>query len=249
MGAGDWTLTLAGGVAGLFLGSFLNVCALYLAGGPSPWRARSACPLCGHGLAWRDLAPVVSFLALGGRCRSCQGPISPLYPAGELACALVCAFWLHQGGLSWITGAWIFFSLVLVMAGLADWASGLVPDLLVLPALGLALGLSPWLPGPGLIGALVGAAAVGGGLLLVALAYRRLRGREGLGMGDVKLGLFLGALLGWPQAGLAVTAGAAATLAFYGLLALFRRVSWQAPVPLAPFLALGALTGLAAGHL
>ncbi|MBA4358346.1 MAG: prepilin peptidase, partial [Desulfovibrio sp.] len=179
-------------------GSFLSSLALACVGLGSVTRARSLCPACASPLALRDLLPLVSWLMLGGRCRACQEPISPLYPLAEAAAALLAVAWA-AAPLTPAQAIWgLAFSLLLLTLALADLWAGLVPDLLALPALALALVGAAW-QGEALGGAL-GAAAVGGGLWLVAGAYARLSGRRGLGLGDVKMAALLGALLGW-QAG------------------------------------------------
>ncbi len=228
-----------GAVGGLAVGSFLNTAALALAGGPGPWRARSACPACGHRLAWYELIPLLSFLLQGGRCRHCHGRISPLYPAGELAAAAAggLALWRWGAGAEGLGTA--AFCLVLLVCALVDARAGWVPDVVVLPAAGGALVLAPWLPLGGWAAALAGAGLTAGAMWLVAFLFRLARGREGLGLGDVKLGLLLGAFLGWPGAMLAVGLGAVAGLGFYLALWARGRLAWDAELPFAPFLALG----------
>jgi len=243
--AGAWPWMA--GLGGLILGSFLNTLALGLAGGASPWRARSACPACGHRLAWFELVPLVSHALLGGRCRYCRARLSLLYPLGEALTALtaLACFWRFGPTLeAWIALA---FCLVLLVCALVDIKSMLVPDSLALPALALALGLSPWLPGPGLWQALAGALFIGGGMWGVALLFRSWRGLEGLGLGDVKLGALMGAFLGPAGGGLALGLGAAAGLVFYLALLAAGRVDWRSRLPFAPFLALGGAAMCLAG--
>ncbi len=235
--AGAWPWMA--GLGGLALGSFLNTLALGLAGGASPLRARSACPACGHRLAWFDLLPLLSFAVLGGRCRYCRERLSLLYPVGEALTALTVLACLWRFGPTAEGLAALVFCLVLLVAALTDIKSMLVPDVVVLPALALALGLSPWLPGPGLAEALGGALFIGGGMWGLALLYHRLRGVEGLGLGDVKLGALLGAYLGPLAGGLALGLGATAGMIFYLALQAAGRVGWQSRLPFAPFMALG----------
>ncbi len=246
--AGAWPWMA--GLGGLILGSFLNTLALSLAGGASPWRARSACPKCGHRLAWFELLPLISFAVQAGRCRHCEERLSLIYPLGEaLSALLVLVCWWRFGPTLQGLAA-LVFCLILLVSTLVDIKSMLVPDLVVLPALALALAFSPWLPGPGLIHALAGALFIGGGMWAVARLFRSLRGVEGLGMGDVKLGALLGAFLGPSAGGLALGLGAAAGLAFYLALYAAGRVEWRSRLPFAPFLSLGgALMCLAGGPL
>jgi leader peptidase (prepilin peptidase)/N-methyltransferase len=133
------------------------------------------------------------------------------------------------------------FSLVLLTLALADLWAALVPDLLVLPALGLAL-MAAFLAGEGLE-ALAGAALVGGGLWVVSWVFLLVSGRAGLGLGDVKLGALLGALLGWQLGGQVVALAAVLGLA-WGLAR--GRHRWGQPLAFAPCLALAGVAGLLA---
>jgi len=244
--AQPWLPWLAG-LAGLFLGSFLNVLARSLAGGPSPWLRRSACPHCGQRLAWGDMLPVISFFFLRGRCRYCRHRLSPLYPLGEAACGLLAGLSLARYGPGPAGWACLAFCLVLLLISLVDIQAGIVPDVVVLPAAAAALAAAPWLPGPGLLDSLVGGLALAGSLWAVALIYRGLRGREGLGLGDVKLGGLLGAYLGFGGAGLALTLAAVGGLVFYLGLWAAGRVDWRQPLPFAPFMGLGGVVVALAG--
>ncbi len=221
-----------------FVGSFLGVLAMRLPAGRPVVLARSACDSCARVLAPRDLLPLLSFAASGGRCRQCRAPISRAHPAIELAAlavALVASAALPPDPLLLWSGC------VLGWAGLVlawiDWRAMRLPDVLTLPLLlgGLAACAAidpPSLPDHA-------AAAVAGYLAfrLLSFAYRRLRGRIGLGAGDAKLLAAGGAWLG--LAGLApmVLLAAVATLA----LAAVRgrgRLRPDLPVPFGPGLAL-----------
>lgn len=234
-----WSAALLAALPGAVLGSFLNSLALGLVGQGSVWRARSACPACGLTLAPRDLLPLVSWLLLRGRCRGCRTPISPLYPLSEMAAAALAVAWLLLP-LPLGQSLWgLAFSLTLLTLALADLWAGLVPDLLVLPALALALGGAAW-AGQGQE-ALLGAAAVGGGLWAVAQGHALLSGRDGLGLGDVKLAALLGALLGWEAGAQAVLLAAVLGLA-RGLAR--GRAKWGQPLAFAPCLALAGAAWL-----
>lgn len=246
VGAWPWVA----GLGGLILGSFLNTLALSLAGGASPLRARSACPKCGHRLAWFELLPLLSFVLQRGRCRHCYEKLSPLYPVGEALTALTVLTCLWRFGPTALGLVSIAFCLVLLVCALVDIKSMIVPDMVVLPALALTLAASSWLPGSSLSQAVVGAMFIGGGMWCVARLFRSLRGVEGLGMGDVKLGALLGAYLGPTAGGLALGLAAASGLVFYLALYALGRVEWRSRLPFAPFLCLGgALMCLAGGPL
>lgn len=195
-------------VVGLIVGSFLNVCIVRWPAGESVVRPRSRCPRCARPVAWHENIPVLSWLALRGRCRGCAAPISVQYPLVELATA---ACWL---------GAWLAFgptsaalrvalaATLLLGIAVTDLRYYLIPDGFTVTGLLLALGAAvagaltgaagPFAAGPfagpgdALLGACVGAGAIAiiGWLGEVAL------GREAMGQGDMTLMAFVGALVG-----------------------------------------------------
>lgn len=221
---------IAGSAAGAFARRFPDRLADWVSG-------RSRCPACGTALAARDLVPLLSYLLLRGRCRHCRAPIDPAEPGVELAALLLAALAvLLLEPLPALLAALVGW--VLLAAALVDRRTLLLPDLLTLPlvAVGLAaagLGLAPASPLGSLAGALLGLA----GTALLAEAYRRLRGREGLGMGDAKLLAGAGAWLGPGSLPLVVLIGATAALAAALATGAHRRP--DEPVPFGPWLALG----------
>jgi leader peptidase (prepilin peptidase)/N-methyltransferase len=225
---------------GAVLGSFINVAALRLGGGPPLTGRRSACPDCGAVLAWYELIPVVGYLALRGRCRHCGAAISPRYILVELLAAVAGALTLGTAGFTLSGFTHLLFLLALLTVALVDAREGLVPDAVTLPTTLLGLAAAAFLPWPGLAGAALGAAGAAGALFLVAWLYRKLRGRAGLGMGDVKLAGMIGTFLGAQGAAHAVFLGAVAALVYYGALTAMGRHAWQRPLPFAPFMAAGA---------
>ncbi|HOX45758.1 MAG TPA: prepilin peptidase [Myxococcota bacterium] len=179
------------------VGSFLNVVIYRLPiPGKSIVRPRSACPACGALIRWYDNVPILSFLWLRARCRSCRAPISWRYPLVEaLTGALAVALW-WRFGLSAALGVHFAFSAALVAIAFIDYDHRIIPDEISLPGIAIGFACSflwegMWLES--LIGLLVG----GLGLFLMSWGYALLRGREGMGMGDVKLLGMLGAWLGW----------------------------------------------------
>lgn len=188
-----WAIGL--GLLGAILGSFLATLAVRWADGRTIG-GRSACDGCGRTLRAVELVPVFGALALRGRCRTCGAAIDPLHLSVELACLAIgaSAGWVAPGagGLAGAVVGWLLATLAAI-----DWRAFWLPDRLVAP---LALvGLAGGLTGiePPLADRLIGGAA--GFLLLfaVATAYRRLRGREGMGGGDPKLFGAIGLTLGW----------------------------------------------------
>ncbi|MDQ2910325.1 MAG: prepilin peptidase [Actinomycetota bacterium] len=224
----------------LALGSFVNVVAARVPLRRSVVRPASACMSCGTELAWYDNVPVVSWLVLRGRCRSCGTRISALYPAVELATAGLVAACFLAFGLSGKAFVSAFFCVVLVAVTATDLTHRIVPNRIVLPAAAIVLAAQTVLePSPEWA---LGALAASGFLLIAALAYP-----AGMGMGDVKLALLLGAMLG-RLVGVGLMLGMlAALLPSIVLLARHGSAARKMGIPFAPFLAVGALIALFAG--
>jgi leader peptidase (prepilin peptidase)/N-methyltransferase len=225
----------------LALGSFVSVVAARVPLRRSVVRPRSACMSCGAELAWYDNVPIVSYLVLRGRCRSCGAGISPLYPAVELATAGLVAACFVAFGLSGKAVVASFFCAVLVTITATDITHRIVPNRIVLPAAALVLVTHTALrPSPEWALAAVGAA---GFLFVAALAYP-----GGMGMGDVKLALLLGAMLGRLVAVGLMVGMFAALVPSVVLLARHGPAARKMGIPFAPFLAFGAVVALFAGH-
>ena len=225
----------------LALGSFLNVVAARVPLRRSVVRPASACMSCGHELAWHDNVPVVSWLLLRGRCRSCGERISPLYPAVELATAGLVAACFVAFGLSGEAFVASFFCVVLVVLSAIDFTHRIVPNRIVLPAALVVLVAQTALePSPEWA---LGALAAAGFLFAAALAYP-----AGMGMGDVKLALLLGAMLGRTVSVGLMVGMVAALVPSVLLLARHGSAARKMGIPFAPFLAFGALVALFAGQ-
>lgn len=234
-------LALFAFVPGLALGSFLNVVAVRLPERRSVVHPRSACISCGSEIAWYDNIPLLSYLLLRGRCRGCGRRIGPLYPAVELATAALLAGCVLAFGWTLHAAAAAVFCAALVVVTATDLTHRIVPNRVVLPAAGFVLVLMTAAePSPEWALAAVGAS---GFLLAAALAYP-----AGMGMGDVKLALLMGAALG-RSVPLALLLGMFAALV--PSVVLFARHGMRArkmAIPFAPFLALGSVVALFAGH-
>ncbi|WP_276606535.1 prepilin peptidase [Ramlibacter rhizophilus] len=258
------------GLLGLLVGSFLNVvihrlprmmerqwaaeCA-ELAGTPLPeqppydlMRPRSACPHCGHRIRWWENIPVASYLALRGRCASCNAAIGLRYPAVELATAALFAYVGWRWGLTPVAAAWCLFAAALLALALIDWDTTLLPDDITLPLLwaGLIAAALGW-SAVGLPDALWGAVAGYLSLWLVYHGFKLLTGKEGMGFGDFKLFAALGAWFGW-QALVPIILMASVIGAVIGIgMKLRSSLREGGYVPFGPFLALAGLTAMVAG--
>jgi leader peptidase (prepilin peptidase)/N-methyltransferase len=236
MSAYDWfSLAVLGAVA-VSVGSFVATLALRLPAGES-LEGRSHCPQCRHVLAPRDLVPLASWAVLRGRCRYCGGAIDVYYPAVELA-ALAVALWAWTATSGWLVAATAILGWTLLALTLIDYKHFILPDVLTLPLVpaGLAVNwfgaVRPLLDSA--LGAVIGYLA----FAAIAWAYRRWRGRDGMGAGDAKLLAGLGAWVGatgLPSVVLLASLLAlAVTLVTHGLRG---RLSLAERVPFGPFLA------------
>jgi leader peptidase (prepilin peptidase)/N-methyltransferase len=222
---------------GLAIGSFLNVVAARFPLGRSLVRPGSACMSCAAPVAWYDNLPLLSWALLRGRCRACGTQISPVYPAVELATAVLVVASVVAFGLTPRAAVAAFFCAVLVAVSAIDLAHRIIPNRIVLPAAGISLVAQTALePSPEWALAALGASVF---LLVAALAYP-----GGLGMGDVKLALLLGAVLG-RTVPVALMAGMAFALVPSAvLLARHGSKARKMGIPFGPFLALGSVLAL-----
>ncbi len=225
---------------GLAVGSFLNVVIHRLPRKESIVSPGSRCPSCGAALRWYDNLPVLSYVALGGRCRGCREPISVRYPIVELVTALL--FVAHYYVFGWTPplAVRLLFASAMVALFAIDLEHQLLPDAITLPGIVLGLVFSSFLP-PGLVGALLGILLGGGFLWLVGEAYFRYAGAEGMGGGDVKMLAMIGAFLGWKLTLLTlVLSSIAGSVIGLAVIAL-KRGGLKHALPFGTFLALGAL--------
>jgi leader peptidase (prepilin peptidase) / N-methyltransferase len=230
-------LSAAAFVPGLAIGSFLNVVAARVPEKRSIVAPASACMSCGHELSWAENVPVVSWLALRGRCRACGERIGWVYPAVELVTALLIAASFLAFGLSGKAFVASFFVAVLVTVSATDLSHRIVPNVVVLPAAAVVLVAMTVLE-PSAEWAL-GAFGASFFLFLAVLAHPK-----GMGMGDVKLALLLGAMLGRTVPVALMVAMLAALVPSVALLARHGKAARKMGIPFAPFLALGGVVAL-----
>jgi leader peptidase (prepilin peptidase)/N-methyltransferase len=226
---------------GLALGSFLNVVAARVPRRTSIVSPASACMDCGTPIAWRDNIPLLSWLLLRGRCRHCGTRISALYPAVELATALLVAACVLDFGLSGRMVVAALFCAVLVAVTATDLTHRIIPNRIVLPAAAVILVAQTALePSPQWTLGLLGA---GGFLFVAVLAYP-----AGMGMGDVKLALVMGAALGKTVPVALMLGMLAALVPAVILLARHGSAARKMGIPFGPFLALGSVVALFFGE-
>jgi leader peptidase (prepilin peptidase)/N-methyltransferase len=212
---------------GLALGSFLNVVAARVPLRRSIVSPGSACMSCGHEIAWHDNIPLLSWLLLRGRCRACGARIPFRYPAVELVTALLVAGCVWKFGLTGSAAVAAFFCLALVAVSATDLAYRVIPNRIVLPAAAIVLAAQTALhPSPEWV---LGAVGASGFLFAAALAYPK-----GMGMGDVKLALLMGMV--------------AALVPGIYLLVRHGSAGRKMRIAFGPFLALGSVVALFAGH-
>ena len=233
---------------GLIVGSFANVVIYRLPLGQSVVRPRSRCPQCGTEIRPLDNLPVLSYLALLGRCRTCRLSISPRYPAVEAANGLLyLVIAMLLGPTPHALAAMAFVTSLLIL-GLIDLDHQMLPDAVTKPGILLGLAAS-FLPGPP-TPLEAAASAVGGYVALMTVAWlaRRYYKEEALGQGDWKMAAMLGAFLGWQAMLLAVLLGSLlgslVGLAMVGFFGGSRR----SRIPLGTFLAVGGIAAVLLGE-
>lgn len=245
MTADPFVIVLAG-IFGLLLGSFLNVCISRWSAEPkqSVVRPRSRCPKCGHEIAWYENVPVVSWLALRGRCSGCGERISVQYPLVELATAGIWALMAWRYGLSLEAARGAVFATILLGIAMSDAKAYIIPDEFSLGGLALGIVFAALAGWAALLDAVIGAAAGFILLWIVGAAGTKLFKQDAMGGGDIKMMAMVGAFLGWQGVLLTIFLGAVlGTVIFLPLTLAGRR----ALVPFGIFLAMGALATWFAG--
>jgi leader peptidase (prepilin peptidase)/N-methyltransferase len=232
-------LTIVAGLFGTVIGSFLNVCIYRLPLRRSIIWPASACPSCARRLAWYENVPVVSWLVLLGRCRTCRASISSRYPIVEaLTGTLFAAAWWYFGP-GWLLASRLILGCALIVLFAIDLEHQLLPNVITVPGIVVGFALS-FLTGLGWSSSLIGI-VIGGGILLgIAEAYYRVRHEEGLGMGDVKMLAMIGAFLGWPATLMTLMMGSLAGSIVGVLIIVLRRGDMKYALPFGTFLAMGA---------
>jgi leader peptidase (prepilin peptidase) / N-methyltransferase len=261
------------GVFGAIIGSFLNVVIHRLPMEESIVFPNSKCPACGMVISFYDNIPVVSYVALRGRCRSCKIRISPRYPAVEILTALLFAAVVWRDGVTPALPFDLIFISAIVALIFIDAENYILPNAITYPGIafafvarlalpylmgkphfddlptlmqGLFAGFPMWVASLG--GALLGALIGGGSLWLMGWTWEKLRGVEAMGLGDVKMMFMVGAYLGWRLTILTIFVGVlSGSVIGVALMARQRDRSMQMLLPFGVFLGIGAITALLVG--
>ena len=241
------------GLFGLCVGSFLNVVIYRVPLGESIVTPRSRCPQCQKPIVWYDNIPLLSCLFLKGKCRHCHRAIPFRYFLVELSTLfLSLATYAHFLNIYFYLLYFCLLVAPLVAVIFIDLSHRIIPDSISLP--GIVVGVlvhyldtHPFYSKEALLQSFLGILVGGGFLFLVAFAYERIKKREGLGGGDVKLAAMLGAFFGW-QAVLMILLIASISGSIIGLVVVFLKKDWGYAIPFGPFFALAAYIQLFLGQ-
>lgn len=231
---------------GSIIGSFLNVCIYRLPRGTSVVRPPSACARCARTLSWYENVPVVSYLALRGRCRTCREPISLRYPIVEAitAAMFALAWWYYGPGLLLVSRLVLGCALIVLFE--IDREHQILPHAITLPGIVVGFAFSVFTE-PGWQSSLGGIVVGGGILLAIGYAYYLVRHEEGLGMGDFKMLAMIGAFLGWRMTLVTLMmASLSGSIVGVGLMAT-ERGGMKTALPFGTFLAIGAAIAATVG--
>lgn len=228
-------------IFGAVVGSFLNVCIYRLPAGKSIVHPPSACPGCGAEIQWYDNIPIISFLILRARCRSCHAPVSWRYPLIEALNGVLTLLLFMKFGIGLPFLAYFIFVSALVAITFIDLDHQIIPDEISLPGIIVGFAFSFFLPLNSWLNSLFGILLGGGSLFLVAWGYEKLTGKEGMGGGDIKLLAMMGAFLGW-QSILFIIFSSSLIGSVIGITTmLIQKKDGKLAIPFGPFLAFGAV--------
>lgn len=233
---------------GLLIGSFLNVCIHRLPKGESIVSPPSSCPGCGSRIKPYHNIPVISYIALGGRCASCGCRISPRYPLVELLNALLYVAALYRFGPTPQALVVMLLLSAFVVVLFIDLDHMIIPNEITYAGIPLGLLLGPLVLHTGFINSLLGAVVGGGVLFGVAALVELVIKKESLGFGDVKLIAMIGAFTGWKTALLTIFLGSLLGSAVGITLVLSKKIERRTLIPFGPFLVVGAVFAIFFGE-
>jgi leader peptidase (prepilin peptidase)/N-methyltransferase len=231
---------------GLLIGSFLNVCVYRLPLGLSLVYPPSHCPACQRRLSWYENIPILSWVALRGKCRTCRHPISIVYPLVEVTTAAIFAIGYWWYGPTPLLAIRLLFACAMIVLFMIDLEHRILPNRITIPGIVAGFVFSLFSE-PGWVSSLLGIAVGGGSLLAVSEAYYRVRHEEGLGMGDVKMLAMIGAFLGWQLALLTLVLSSILGSVVGVSILILRKESLKYALPFGTFLAVAALVASLAG--
>jgi len=231
-------------VFGAAIGSFLNVCIFRLPAAQSIVKPRSRCPRCHHPIRFYDNIPLISYLILRGKCRDCGEKISWRYPLVEFITAVFSSLLFAKFQLTLHFPVFFIFTAVLIVITFVDIDHQIIPDVLTLPGIPLFFLAAvfivklPWLE------ALIGMVSGGGVLLVVALVYELVAGREGMGGGDIKLLAMIGGFLGWKSLIFIVLFSSLLGAVVGIAVMILKKEDMKYAVPFGPFLSAAAVADI-----
>ncbi|MFO7560320.1 MAG: A24 family peptidase [Desulfobacterales bacterium] len=236
-------------IFGMCIGSFLNVCIYRLPASKSIVSPSSSCPACGKTIKFYDNIPVVSYLLLKGRCRSCKSHISLRYACVEIITGLLALCSFLKYGLS--LQALIIFAFIsaLIVITYIDIDHKIIPNRITLPGIPIFLLASIIFPEMHLLDSLLGILSGGGSLFLIAWIYKTITKKSGMGGGDIKLLAMIGAMIGWKGVLFTIYVASATGTAVGFLLMLVKGKNMKFAIPFGPFLSIGAITYIFLGEL
>jgi leader peptidase (prepilin peptidase) / N-methyltransferase len=227
-------------VFGLAVGSFLNVVIYRLPRGTSLAWPASHCTSCHRPLSWYENVPLFGWLALRGRCRTCHARISPQYPIVEAVTGLLFLAGYYAFGVTPLLAARLAFACAMIVLFAIDLEHQILPNEITLSGIVIGFALSFFLP-PGWKSSLLGLVVGGVFPFLVAEIYFRVRGREGMGMGDFKMLAMVGAFLGWPLVWVTLIVSCVLGIVIGGGALLLSRRGMGTRIPFGTFIAVAAL--------
>ena len=235
-------------IFGLCIGSFLNVCIYRLPQSKSIVRPRSMCPNCGALIRFYDNIPILSYIALKGKCRQCSASIALRYPFVELISAGFALAVYLKYGIGFEALIYYAFIATLLVITFIDIDHQIIPDVITLPGIPIFLAASFALNQITWVESILGILVGGASLFLVAWLYHLLTKKEGMGGGDIKFLAMIGAVVGWKGVLFTIfVASAVGTLAGLLIMLKTRKTTMKLAVPFGPFLATGAITYILCG--
>ena len=205
---------------------------------------RSACPACGHAISALENVPLLSYLALRGKCASCKARISPRYPVVEALTAVLSGFIAWRYGFAWQTLAILIFVWSMIALAFIDLDTFYLPDDITLPLVWAGLLANMGGLFVDLQSAVVGAIAGYLALWVVFWGYKLATGKDGMGYGDFKLLAAIGAWLGWKMLPVVILLSSLAGAIVGVSLIIFARHERNVPIPFGPYLVMGGLIAL-----